>query len=148
MIYDKLENISKYELPLCVVDFIAGLDESVPLGKHILSEDCYANVEEYYTKEHELCFFENHRIYTDIQIVIVGQERLDFYLKNDLKVKEQYNKSRDIEFFYLPEKSHNSLELLNGYFTILNPGEAHRPQMNYCDKTCKVKKVVVKIKSN
>ena len=51
MITDKLENIQNYtDLPKVVLDFIKSLNIGIQLGKQILSEDVYVNIEEYSTK--------------------------------------------------------------------------------------------------
>lgn len=146
MIYDKIENIKNCNLPKCVVDFLGRLNSDLPLGRINLSEDCFVNVEEYYTKSHDNCYLENHRKYMDIQIVLSGIERLDFTDTVDLLVKEEYDEKRDIEFFYVPQNPINTVVLKDGVCAIIHPSEAHMPQMNYLNESCKIKKAVIKIK--
>ncbi len=147
MIYDKIENISKYpQISDKIAEFVTSLDEEITLGRHTLGNDNYANVEEYATKYPQDCRLEAHKQYVDIQILLRGQEELDFTSVDGLDISEPYDETRDIMFFKTPEMRLNSIILEKGYFALLYPDEAHQPQMNYGTEQQKVKKVVVKIK--
>ena len=143
MIYDKIENIDIYNIDKIAVDFIKNLTPDIECKKHILSDNIYANVEEYTTKD--VGYFEAHKDYLDIQILLSGEEIIEYTPLEGLSVKESYDKSRDIAFFYDGKNYVTPIKLEEGLFTVLYPQDAHKPQLKYITNQ-KVKKVVVKIK--
>ena len=143
MIYDRIENIDTYNLDKVAVDFIKNLSSDIECKKYILSENVYANVEEYSTKNEG--YFEAHREYLDIQILLSGEEIIEYTSLNGLEVKDVYDLARDIEFYHDGNNPIIPLKLETGIFAVLYPQDAHKPQLKY--ETCgKVKKVVVKVK--
>lgn len=146
MIYDSIKNIEKYNIPQNIIDFIKTLNSDTPAGHYIIDNNNYANVDTYTTKEHDMCGLEAHKKYIDIQILLQGQERLDYIDIDGLQVKEQYDENRDVMFFHVPVSSLNTVLLSGGKFAVLYPYEAHRPQMKCDNSACNVKKVVVKIR--
>lgn len=145
MIIDKTSNIEKYnEISKEVKEFIKNLSTDIDLGKHVISETVYANVEEYLPKTHDKCFFEVHKKYADIQILLSGTERIDFVDENKLIIKDEYDEKRDIMFFENTIEEDCRLKLDGSNFALIFPNEAHRPQMRL-DSEKPVKKVVVKI---
>lgn len=147
MIIDKLSNITKYtQFSPDIIDFILKLSEDIPCQKYLINEFDYANVETYNTKSHENCFFETHRKYADIQILLSGKERLDYSDVDKLTLKTPYDNNKDIAFFENSYPKTCSVTLDGSNFVVFFPNEAHRPQMNFSDQSQKVKKVVVKIK--
>lgn len=147
MIFDKISNIDNYNLPKSVKIFVKTLNDNIENGKYKIDDDNYANVDIYTTKEHDECFLEAHKKYIDIQILLSGKEQLDYTDISGLKLKDDYDEKRDVMFFYVPDSPINTVQLKKGYFVILGTSEAHRPQMNYDNNSCEVKKVVVKIKA-
>ena len=77
-------------------------------------------------------------------MLLSGEERLDFANISELSIKDDYDEERDIMFFHNPEKM-NTLYLKKGYFALLYPTDAHKPQMKSSENSQTVKKVVVKI---
>ena len=147
MIFDKIENLDLYNIPKDAVDFIKNLKPDFPLGRYFISEKIYANVEEYSTKSHVECFFEAHKNYIDIQLLLKGAERIDTVFSEGLRVKEEYNPQRDIEFFFDDKRDVQSIKLEPGVFTVLYPHEAHKPQMNFrgCENVKKVVDILLDI---
>lgn len=143
MITDKLENIEKYRVFLKpeIIDFIKNLTNNIEIKKHTINNSDYANVETYLTKQHTDCYYEAHRVYADIQILLSGRERIDFADKSKLVTKTEYKP--DIEFFENSVPENSSVYLDETNFAIIFPNEAHKPQMQ-SDKQLQVKKVVVK----
>lgn len=144
MIFAELKDIKKYNISEKVVYFLNNLSDETPAGHYEIEEGVYANIDEYDTKEHSLCDLEAHRKYADIQLLLEGEERIDFTNIEGLSVKIPYDDNRDVMFFELPGKV-NSLYLKPGNFALFYPEDAHRPQMNSFAVSAKVKKVVVKI---
>lgn len=148
MIFDKLENLRQYDIVSDkILEFLFNIDENTPNGRYEIDETSYANIEEYNTKAPEICYFEAHQKYIDIQMLLKGEERLDFRSINGLTKKEEYNEERDIIFFN-EQDSAGSIKLSDNYFALLLPHDAHRPQMNINNHSQSVKKVVVKVSVN
>lgn len=142
MIYDKIENIDLYNIDKSAVDFIKSLTGNEECKRYEISDNIYANIEEYQTKDKG--YFEAHKKYIDIQLLLEGEEIIEYTPLGGLKVKDEYDSSRDIAFFYDGTNPIIKLPLEKGYFTLLNPEDAHKPQLKISN-SCKVKKVVVKI---
>ena len=145
MIFDKLEKLRQYYVVSDkVLNFLFNLDENKPAGHYEIDDEAYANIDVYETKEYDICFPEAHKRYIDIQMLLSGEERLDFANISELSIKDDYDEERDIMFFHNPEKM-NTLYLKKGYFALLYPTDAHKPQMKSSENSQTVKKVVVKI---
>jgi len=117
--------------------------KSLELGEHeILGSEAYAIVSEYMPKEPEMCKFEAHRKYIDLQYIIEGAEMMGTVAPDSLQVTIPY--TADIEFYGTDEEG-ATYEIANqDNFFIFFPNQPHRPSMNF-DGASKVKKVVVKI---
>ena len=98
MIYDKIENLKLYNIDKSVIDFINDITSDKECGRYEISEEIYANIEEYNTKDSG--YFEAHRNYTDIQLLLEGEEIIEYTPLEGLEVKDEYNPSRDIAFYY------------------------------------------------
>ena len=99
MIYDKIENIDIYNIDKIAVDFIKNLTPDIECKKHILSDNIYANVEEYTTKD--VGYFEAHKDYLDIQILLSGEEIIEYTPLVGLSVKESYDKVVILHFIMM-----------------------------------------------
>ena len=78
MIFDNIKNASKYynldEKIKTGLLFLQNNDlKSMQLGKHIINDDIYINIEQYFPKPIENCKFEAHKKYIDIQYIIEGE---------------------------------------------------------------------------
>lgn len=147
MIVDNIENISQYKslIPESVVKFIqdCGNTEWQNCKSVNLDDKNYANFDKYSPKPLDICRFEAHKKYIDIQIMIEGEEQIDITNIKGLEVSEEYDESRDVMFFKSPERFVDEIALSKGKFVMIYPYEAHRPQIKTtCDN---VKKIVVKI---
>ncbi len=135
MIFDKIENLAKYpQIPDDVKEFIKNCPKAC--GRYEINEKDFANIEEYTTKKEGK--FERHRLFSDIQIVLNGKEKL--FIGDAGKVLVPY--VEDIEF--LEGKPTSSVILDGTNFILIFPNEPHMPQMAL-DKETQVKKLVVKI---
>ena len=74
---------------------------------------------------------------------------MTFNFSNDFRIKiacfDKNGKELKSALFENPEYQTNTACLENGYFAVFEPGEAHKPQMNFEKYPAEVKKVVVKI---
>lgn len=93
MIVDKIEKLKLYkEIPGEVVQFLSELGiNNIKLGKRVLSDCIYVNIEEYNTKDIEVASFESHDKYIDIQLLLKGAENIYYASRDNLSVKVPYN---------------------------------------------------------
>ncbi len=147
MIIDKLENMHLYsEIPQTVKDFVAELKPNISLGRVILSDDIYVNIETYKTKLVKDAKFEAHQKYIDIQLLMVGNEKIAYTDKYSLSETLPYDAERDIVFYNEEVKDYPAVCLDGTNFVMLFPHEAHAPQISPNSFPADVKKIVVKIK--
>lgn len=149
MIVDKIENLKLYkEIPSSVVQFISQLNiDNIELGKYILSDDIYVNIEEYETKAIEDAKFESHDKYIDIQLLLKGVEDIYYTSRTGLNVDIPYSENKDITFYSDFVNKYPSIRLDSSNFMMIFPHEAHAPQVSINNSSQKVLKVVAKIKA-
>ena len=157
MITDNIKNISKYNapsplrgegrgeglIPAVIIDFMQNLTPDTKTGRYEISDGVYANVDEYEPKIYENCKFEAHKKYIDIQMVLSGEENLEYTNTDGLKISEEYDENRDVMFFENSKTDTDYVHLTPFKFAFIYPHEAHKPQIKTISD--KVKKVVVKI---
>lgn len=114
-------------------------------GKYEISENVFANVQEYVSKPEEEGRFEAHEKYIDIQYIVKGEEKIGVCNIANFFEETPYNEEKDIVF--LKEKNSNKSEffhLKEEEFMILYPQDAHMPSIA-AEKESYVKKVVIKV---
>lgn len=150
MIFDKIENMSKYYgteplLEKLAASLPALTDPAAELGKHNIDGDSvFAFVAEYSPLPRQDKKLENHHTYIDVQMIVEGEEELDVCYTN-ATADVPYNSESDIEF--VNDASDISTFVMKpGYFLVLYPGEWHKPGIlpGNCKK---VRKVVGKLKA-
>lgn len=147
MITDKIENIYLYsDIPQKVKDFILNIKPDLPIGRVVLSDDIYVNIETYQTKPVSEAKFEAHKKYIDIQIVASGKEKIAYTCKHNLTENKPYNLEKDIVFYKEPVNGCPEVCLDGTNFVMLLPHEAHAPQICEDNLPAEVKKIVVKIR--
>ncbi len=149
MIYDLFENAHHYEALgqhfQAAFRYLSTASlHDLPAGKQIIDGDrLFALVNDYTTQPLQVCRFESHRRYADIQLMIRGQERIGVALlpTPDLIVTEDYSSVPDVVFY---SGSGDLLTLTPGRFTIFFPHDAHQPGIEMAaPELCR--KVVVKV---
>jgi len=147
MILDNLENLDKYDKIVTpdILDFVKGLNVNTVCRRYEISDKVYANVEEYCTKSELECPLEGHRKYIDIQMLLFGEERIDFIKTDGLKILDNYNPERDILFYKKPGSELNRIYLNGRNFAVFYPEDAHAPQITTLSLQNNVKKVVIKV---
>ena len=150
MIYDVVKNASKYkglsrELDTAL-DFIINTDiKELECGRIELDgEEVFANVMTYETKLPEEGFFESHKKYIDIHMLITGEERV--CVTDIAKVKDLSEYNEETDFQKHEAKIYSDSLITEDYFIICFPQDAHMPGMAIKDKQ-EVKKIVLKIKA-
>ncbi len=150
MIIDTLDNAGMHEDlgPRFVTAFNylrSGRPADDSVGQYILDgEDVFVNVEEYVSKPIERGRYEAHRVYTDIQYVVAGCERMGVAPLDEMQMTEEYNAARDVAFY----KGDGEMLLVPaGTFVVFTPQDAHMPCI--AEKSpAPVRKVVVKVRTN
>ncbi len=133
----ELDSAINFILENKVLDRFEGKNE-------ILGEKLFFNIQNVETKKLKDCFFESHREYMDIHIIIEGEELIGYAQKGDLKLNLDYNESSD--FQTLSGKMQNSFHMKKGNFIMFFPNEPHMPLIAPSDETKGIKKAVFKIK--
>ena len=132
MILDTIENIGNHaaEIPNfdAIREFLAGDLAALPDGRHeILGDKAFATISTYGTKRLEDGVFEAHRRYSDIQLLIEGEELCGVVAGADwLKENVPYDPARDIRFFATPPLF-SRIVLSLGTFAFFAPSDAHMP---------------------
>ena len=149
MIFGQLDELKFYK------GLSSGLDKAIEtiesgkyrdgyIGKNEIDGDkVFFNVQECQTKKIENCFFEAHKKYMDIHIILEGEEGIGYSLKNDLKEKSFYDEEKD--FMVLEGEEKYRFEMNNKNFLIVFPEEPHMPLISLDNEEKTIKKVVFKI---
>lgn len=116
--------------------------KKLDVGKIYLDDKNYANVDIYKTKS--TGEFEAHRKYIDIQIMVKGREIIEVTNIKNCANSRGYSTEKDIEFFEECNGEIEKIILKENDFVILEPNDAHKPQIKI-DKSIEVKKIVLKI---
>ncbi|MSR78091.1 MAG: DUF386 domain-containing protein [Candidatus Omnitrophica bacterium] len=150
MIFDTLKNSGRYpEIPHLneIAAFVQERDcTQLSDGElEILGRDLFVRIAEYFPEPADTKKFEAHQIYADFQLVVKGQEIIQYSSESDPIPATAYDKHADIQFFEDP-KNISSLVVDSGEYVIFFPGELHRPGCPVDASQSKVKKLVFKIK--
>ena len=151
MIHDRLER-----LPLYLPDSVPGFDAvlrfmaqarpDMPEGRtELLGSDIFARIMSYPTKLSEDGTIEAHDAYIDIQFTLRGAEGISIYPRESLEL-EKGDAEKDFYVYRGGESPLLRVENWPGYFSLIFPHEAHRPQESMDGQCAEVKKGVVKIK--
>lgn len=95
----------------------------------------------YETIPQEESFFEAHRRYLDIHIMVEGEERVDVNRPEDLKLTDAQEGN---DFYAYQGESWHSTVLKPGEFLVVFPGDAHRIKVQV-DGPKSVSKAVFKV---
>ncbi len=140
MIYDKIENLGKYDAAFAFV--AQHLPQPFVKGKFDISDpECFGIGLEYTTQESDKGLWEAHRVYLDIHCLIEGEEIVEI---NDITAMTADN---DYQYDYQLFKGSfvQKLVLIPGYFLVLFPNEVHKTG-NVISGPVDVKKKVFKLK--
>lgn len=140
MIYDTIENISRYDLLKQIKTFNL---ENYKQGKFDINGDAFFGIGlEYTTKEAAECLWEAHRKYLDIHYIIQGEEIINIAETNTMKPTMEFDTENDYQLF--EGEKQQSIVLKQGDFLALYPNECHQTAVKINQQT-DVKKIVFKI---
>ena len=143
MIYDRIENLTKYSKMdsdfNVVKEFLEKTDLStLSVGKISITDSIYVAVHEYIGKEELYNEYESHEKNIDVQYVYEGEEKCS--ISFDKAIVNEVNEKD----FYLTKANLKDVLILNPeVFVIFLPGELHKPALKLNEN--KVKKLVFKV---
>ncbi len=115
---------------------------SCEAGRHeIGGERLFVNVAEYVTADEGERFWEAHRQYLDVHVMLDGTERVDL---NFIENMEQGGYVQQDDFLALEGGENASVILKRGDFLICYPNDGHRTGVA-CGEPGKVKKAIFKV---
>ena len=148
MIIDTIKNIEIYkELSSDIyagLKFIANATSDIKLGTIRVNNNVLAIVSEYETMESFERGFEAHKNVIDIQYPIIGVERVKWSPIETMDVNIPYDEIKDRTFFTNPHINSTHVDIGNGIFAIMFPGDGHGPQ-HYITQPELIKKITIKI---
>lgn len=118
---------------------------SLPLGWQPLVDDIQMNIMAFETSMPEGKQAEMHRKFVDIQLVIEGEEMIEYGLQQpDLAKFDEYRDEDDYQLTPAIEDK-NEVILKPNQFAIFLPYEPHKPGNTVNGKSQTIKKLVVKV---
>ncbi|MGB7803323.1 N-acetylneuraminate anomerase [Buttiauxella sp.] len=118
--------------------------ETLAAGRHEIDGDViFMNVMTFETAEPQSKRYEQHREYLDIQLLLSGQERIDFGPKGAAIEPDTYHEDDDYLLCDTVTPC-QTLHMLPGMFAIFLPGEPHKPGC-ISDSSQTISKVVIKV---
>lgn len=111
-----------------------------------ITENIFALEQVFYTKDRQDCFFESHERYIDFQLILSGNEQMEYIDIDKLNVKDKYNKQKDLITYKLANNSSKFL-LQKEDLAIFFPDDAHMGQAKVNSSEL-VYKTVIKLPIN
>lgn len=144
MIHDNIRNIENYKNDSKLYAALVALKQFVAGKKYDENSITSFSKVECSTRLREDAQLENHHKYIDIHYVIAGTERILISNRNDLERLSGYSEGNDCELFTIPNDA-ESVELKEGDFLVVYPGENHAPKIAVNNEVTMICKVVVKL---
>ena len=104
-------------------------------------DDVFVNIVEYRTCEKEDRFWEAHKKYIDVHLMLDGCERIDI---NFIENLEQKIYEEEGDFLPLDGKNNGYMELRKGDFLVCYPEDAHMTGIKVLEKE-NIKKAIFKV---
>ena len=148
MIVDSLTNIEVYsKISDDIYEGLKFLQKAKPAidnGIYHIAKNVIAIVNEYYTVELFEKGYEAHKQVIDIQYPVRGLERVKWSPIEGMDINIPYDPVNDRTFFKSPSPQRCHVDIGNGIFVIMFPGDGHSPQ-HFVDKPELIKKITVKV---
>lgn len=109
-----------------------------------LEQGVFAIEQAYETKPRSDGFFESHRKYVDIQVLVAGEEIMEVIDSAHATVREPYQEARDL-ITYLDQTNSSVLRLRAGDAAIFFPVDVHMPTLRTGSSAVLVRKTVLKV---
>lgn len=118
----------------------AGTSERVELGGGV-----FAMEQVYHAKPREEGFFESHRKYIDLQVIVAGIELMEVEDISRLIVTMDYDAERDFGKYAIDVPTAAKLVLRAGDAALFFPSDGHMPSLRVAGEPTLVRKTVVKV---
>jgi len=112
--------------------------------KILLTGGAFAMEQVYYTKPRHKGFFESHKKYIDVQVMVEGIEGMEVSDVSHLTVSEPYLEEKDL-IKYADTNMASILRLGHGAAAVFYPTDGHMPTLQLEDGPKLVRKTVVKV---
>lgn len=148
MIFGNMNNLAEYDFLSKAIKECFAYAKSHDLisyekGSHeIDGKRLFVNIVEYTTTTAEERFWEAHKEYLDLHLMLDGTEQIDLNFIDNMKLKEFVPKD---DFLPMEGEKNSSVVLNNGDFLICYPADAHRTAVSI-DRPKAIKKAIFKIK--
>lgn len=148
MIFGNIRNLQEYpfleeQIKKCFTYATENDLLSFEKGSHEIDGDClFVNIVEYTTTQAEDRFWEAHRKYLDVHMVLRGQEQIDLNFIQNMDVKEYVEES---DFLPMDGEKNSSVVLREGDYLICYPSDGHRTAVAV-DGAETIKKAIFKVK--
>jgi YhcH/YjgK/YiaL family protein len=113
-------------------------------GRIELAGGAYAIEQVFATRPRAEGFFESHRKYIDVQVVVEGEEAMEIVDVTRIAVKEPYSAERDV-ILYADVAGASEIRLAAGDATVFFPVDVHMPCLQARPTGGLVRKTVVKV---
>ncbi|TVY11172.1 YhcH/YjgK/YiaL family protein [Paenibacillus cremeus] len=149
MIYDHIQNARLYtglnEKFAAAFDYLSSHPVAeMPPGKYeIQGSELFLLLQSYETRDHNQGFWEAHRSYIDIQVMLQGTERMGVAYAGHLTTTEDHLEEKDYKVL---AGDGDFVDVKEGCFTIFYSDDAHMPCLTPAGGVQTVKKAVFKIK--
>lgn len=100
---------------------------NLPVGafkKESITNDIFALEQVFHTKNREECFIESHKNYIDFQLILSGNEQMEYVDIDKLEVDKKYDKSKDLITYKLINNTSKFL-LQDNDLAIFFPDDGH-----------------------
>lgn len=148
MIYSNMKNLEEYpfleaQIKECFVyakeHDLAGYEK----GSHVIDgERLFVNIVEYTTTTPEERFWEAHKRYLDVHLMLHGNEQIDLNFIQNMDVKEYAEQD---DFVPMDGDKNSSVILRDGDFLICYPSDGHRTAVAV-DGPETIKKAIFKVR--
>lgn len=148
MIFGNIKNLKEYDflskaIQECFTYAQAHDLKSYAKGSHeIDGERLFVNIVEYTTTSAEERFWEAHKNYLDLHLMLNGTEQIDLNFIDNMELKEFVPND---DFLPMEGPKNSSVVLTSGDFLICYPADAHRTAVAV-NQPESIKKAIFKIK--
>lgn len=149
MILDPLSAFIRHPSALVrqAAQFLVDAPVDLACGDHRLDgDDLVVKVMEYSTRERPQGVLETHRLFADLQVVLAGEEILEWFDRASLQATGPYDPSKDAIFYRIPSQVGTAVHLRPGLGALLLADDAHMGCLRGGLTSQPVRKAVVKIR--
>ncbi len=126
---------------------VAAWPQDKPPGRYALQgDDIFMNVMEFATQLPEQKKAELHTCYIDIQLLLAGEERIQYGVSGSARQCEEQHAEDDYQLCSLIHGM-QQIDMKPGMYAIFMPGEPHKPGCVVTESE-EIKKVVIKVRAS